>query len=305
VPFEVPGALFLLGSGLVTLGFAGLVLDNLWHTSFGLDETSWSAPHAMLNWAWLLALLGCVACRIALGRRQTLPWYTAVLLGFLILSFSAGPFLGPLNKNNTPAIVRAIASIPAFAVDRGAQHALRIYLAWGIERTNPLLAPLGALWAGVALALVRSLNRRAVVFLSTVLLWSATVALAERGTARWLDTFFPVSGDPAAWLPYPLFPAALALVAVLGAGISARWAWAIAGALFGFCVFAIWGNGPFTLLVVLTTAPAMLLGALIGERIFRILERPTELAVKALVLSSICVPLLTGAVDLYLRVHTP
>src|SRR5262249_46006464 len=46
-PFRVPAALMLLGAGFVVLGLGGL-FDSIWHTAFGLDETNWSLPHAML-----------------------------------------------------------------------------------------------------------------------------------------------------------------------------------------------------------------------------------------------------------------
>src|SRR5258706_1070910 len=109
IPFMVPGPLFLLGSGFALLGVGGLVLDNIWHTAFGLDETAWSVPHALMGWALLLAILGCVAGWLALGSQRRLSYVAAFVFGFLILSFSASPFLGPLNKNMTPSIVEAIA----------------------------------------------------------------------------------------------------------------------------------------------------------------------------------------------------
>ena len=58
LPFPVPGALVVLGAGVVMLGFSGLVLDNFWHTWFGLNETGWSLPHAMIGWSLLMVVLG-------------------------------------------------------------------------------------------------------------------------------------------------------------------------------------------------------------------------------------------------------
>jgi len=53
---EVPASLLLTLSGCATVAFGGM-LDNLWHSTFGLDETAWSTPHAMLGWG-ILADLG-------------------------------------------------------------------------------------------------------------------------------------------------------------------------------------------------------------------------------------------------------
>jgi hypothetical protein len=66
--FRVPGPLMLLGAGFVTLGLGGLC-DGIWHTLFGLDETGWSLPHAMLGHGILLVTLGFVAARTVLPGR--------------------------------------------------------------------------------------------------------------------------------------------------------------------------------------------------------------------------------------------
>jgi hypothetical protein len=304
IPFEVPGALFIFSAGFVTLGFAGLALDNLWHTNFGLDETGWSAPHAMIGWSLFLIILGLAACRLALRPHPPQRWYTTLALGLLIFSFSM-PFLGPLYRNNTPDTVRAIASIPALAAQPSAQHTYRIYLEWNINRTNPALMILGAAWAGAALALARGLDRRPRVFLALALGWTLIATLGERGAAGRLDQFLPVSGHPANWLPLPLLPAALVFVVALWLGWSERRAWGVAGLVFGLLVYLTWSTQPWALLLLPLAAPAMLAGAWAGARIFQVLERPSELGAKALVLMVVVAPLLTGTLDLYLRTHTP
>ena len=58
--------LILLTGGFMLQGFAGLVFDNFWHSNFGLDETGWSFPHAMLGWSFFITLLGFLACLVAL-----------------------------------------------------------------------------------------------------------------------------------------------------------------------------------------------------------------------------------------------
>jgi hypothetical protein len=305
VPFMVPGPLFLLGSGFALLGIGGLVLDNIWHTAFGLDETAWSVPHALMGWALWLAILGCVASWLELGAQRHLSYISAFVFGFLILSFSASPFLGPLNKNATPSIVEAIAAIPTFKAQPSAAHTFRIYLLWDLNRTNPWLAPVGALWASVALTLVRRLAPRPWLFVAIILVWSLLVTLAERSTARWLDTFQLVSNHPAAWLPFPLLPAALALIIADRAGIARDWGWAIAGAVFGGCMFAIWHTDARGLLMPVLTTLAMPLGARLGSWLASVVEHPTELPAKLLVVLCAIIPLCTGALDIYMRGHTP
>jgi hypothetical protein len=57
VLIEVPAGLVLLAGGMAGLALAA-PLDAIWHTRFGLDETPWSLPHAMLGTALLMIGLG-------------------------------------------------------------------------------------------------------------------------------------------------------------------------------------------------------------------------------------------------------
>lgn len=136
--WEISGAQVLYAGGLATVGFAGMVLDNIWHSSFGLDETGWSFPHSMLGWGLLVTALGFVACRLGLRPHRPFAWYTLWVMGWLVVAFSAAPFLGPIGKNPTPSTVRAVASIPILSVEPEAQHTFRIYLRWNLNgRTAP------------------------------------------------------------------------------------------------------------------------------------------------------------------------
>jgi len=110
---------------------------------------------------------------------------------------------------------------------------------------------------------------------------------------------------PAAWLPLPILPAAIAFVAACRVGWRERRAWLIAGLVFGAFACLIWANVFPGLLLIPLAAPALAIGAWLGERLFGVLECPTEVGAKALLLLAVVVPLLTGAVDLYLRTHTP
>ncbi len=305
--FPVPGALVITAGGLAMLGFAGLALDNYWHTNFGLDETAWSMPHAMLGWSWFVAMLGFIACRLALRPYRPLGWATAVALGWLILSFSMTPFLGPLHKTMTPAVLeaqtRAVATLPALSNSTGIAHVRRIYAAANLTETNPAFLLFGALWMGTALALVRGVDRRAKVLLAVVVIFSAFLLLGNHAAAVRLDRYLPVSHDARNWLPPPLLPAAVAFALALRAGMRERWAWAVAGGIFGILTYLTWGAGhPLTLLLLPLAVPVTMAGAWLGGRVARMLENPVAADVRLIVpLLGVTSPLIMGLVDLYLR----
>lgn len=307
-PFPVPGALVLAGGGLVTTGIAGL-LDSIWHTAFGLDETGWSTPHAMLGWGFLMTFLGFVACRLALRPYRPLRWYTVAFFGFLLIGFTATPFMGPLHDNTTPERLRAVATLPILLAQAAALHTYRIYLTWNLTRTNPIFLPLTALWAGAALALIRRLDRRVWLFLGVITLWTLLTLLGQHNDARSFQKYFALTDfatNPANWLPLPLLPAAVVYLLARLARVPARWAWLPAGLVYGVVVVAIWGPyRPLGLPLILLAAPIVLVGALLGNWIWGVLDHPTHGRAWALLLIGVCAPLVTGIVDLYLRVNTP
>jgi hypothetical protein len=299
----------------VKQGFAGLVFDNFWHTHFGLDETAWSFPHAMLGWTFFITLLGFIACRLALRPYQPVPWYAAVLLGFLAVGFSATPFMGPLFRNQTPATVAAISRIPVLLNQAAAQHTYRIYLAWNLTRTNLLFLILSPLWAGVALAFVRRLDQRVWLFLTIAFVWWALAAVGDLRQVRGLDQFLlargqapavPLVQNLATWLPPPIFPAAVIFAMAAALSLPEPVAWALAGWVFGFLVVAIWKPFPLGFVVSLLAGPIMVLGAFVGAWAYGFLEKPGRASVTAfLLVAGLGLPFLTGLVDLYLRTHTP
>ena len=305
-PVPIPGALALLGSGFITLALAGF-LDFLWHSNFGLDETGWSTPHAMIGWGLLVVVLGFVACRLALRRYRPLGRLAPLVLSFLVLGFSFTPIVGPIGANTTPETVRAISNIPALAAQPPAQHTFRIYLEWNLTRTHPLLAPLGALWAGGALALLRGLDPRPRIWLTTAALWSVAGFLSELNTVRELDQYFRLNleKEAANWLPLPLLPAAVAVAVMPRLQLGERWTWLVAGAVFGVLAALIWGPQPQIAVLVVLSTLAMLLGARLGTWTYRALERPVRADVLRLIAAGIGVPFLVGMVDLYLRRVTP
>lgn len=295
---EVPGSIALAGFGLATIAVAGL-LDDIWHSSFGLDETGWSLPHVMLGWGMLLTFLGLVSCRLALQSHHPFSRLALILLGTLALTFVAGVFVGPMGNNNTPELVRRVAALPVLAAEESVQHTFRIYLTWNITRTSPLFVPLSAFAAGAGLALTYALLRRRAIFLLVVLLVTLLTLSGELRTAR----FFGLAADARTWLPLPFLPAALALTAGSANGRAPRRVWWIAGALFG--IFTLTFCRASLLLLPLAVL-AMGIGAGVGERIYNLLEMPTEHAVKRFVMiAALGVPSFLGIIDLFLRASTP
>ncbi len=302
------GPVGLTGVGLVLLGFAGLVLDNAWHTRFGLDETPWSTPHDMLGWAIFGTALGFMACRLALRPTQPIGGPVAALLGWCVLSFSISPLLGPFHKNFTPAFVTAqtqlIGRFPSLLTQPGLDHVRRIVAVANLTRTNPVFVLFGALWVGLAIALIRTFDRRLWMLVLVVAGWSLVQLLGDRATAQRLAPFGLAWHNPAQWLPPPILPATLTYVLLIWRQASVWAAWAAAGLTFGVCAFATWGAGPVWLFAVLGTPFATLAGAWLGGRVRCVIEAPTARdLVRFAPLFVVTAPVLLGLVDLWLR-HT-
>jgi hypothetical protein len=302
--FPIPGSLFLLSASFVSVGIAGMILDNLWHTLFGLNETSWSAPHAMIGQSLLLMTLAFISCRFALRSSKPIGWFTRLLFGILLIGVTRG-FLGPLADYHTPDTIRAVASIPALAQQPPAQHSYRIALVWNLTRSNPALIVAGAFWAGAVLSLVRALDRRNWFFLLLVSIWTLLQLRDEYSAAEILDRFWPLVHNPLAWMPLPLLPAAMTFVAMRLFRASEAAAWTAAGVVFGLAVFLIWGAPGWALALLVLAGPAARVGASIGERVFSIIEQPDARSSWLLVLALVVlVPIITGIIDLILRIIT-
>ncbi len=306
------GPVGLTGVGLVLLGFAGLVLDNAWHTRFGLDETGWSMPHAMIGWTIFTIALGFMACRLALREERPINLAVAVLLGWCVLAFSATPMLGLFEKNYTPAFVaaqtQAIAHFPAIASQPGLDHVRRITAVANLTRTNPAFALFGAAWVGLTLALLRAFDRRLRVLLLIVALWSLLQLLGDRGGAQKLAQYGLAWRAPAQWLPAPILPAALVYALFVWRRTREWLAWGAAGLTFGLCAFAVWGQGarPLWILAVLAAPLVCITGAAVGRRIRRMIERPTANDLLRLApMIAVTAPLFLGLIDLWLRHSIP
>ncbi len=239
VAYRVPGALFLTGSGLGLLAL-GAILDVVWHSTFGLDETRWSTPHALLGWGWSLAAFGFIAGHLALGGGRPLRWWTRAGFALLLLALTLGPIVGPFQNNQTREKVAAIASIPVLAEQPAYQHTSRIYLDWRIVRANPWFVILGAFWVGLVLVLLRSIDRRWRFIVAVIAVWSLFALLRERGVATRLGLDVSQAGH---WLPAPLLPAALAAGLIWKSGRGHLLAGVVGGAVFGLLSLLAWPFG--------------------------------------------------------------
>lgn len=293
---SVPSGLVLLAGGMGGLALAA-PLDAIWHTRFGLDETPWSLPHAMLGTSLLMIALGIIASRLALETVPLRPWTLPLLM--MLLLFGTLTLLGPFG-NASPDAVRAASQQGALATDEAAQRMFDVYLTWNLTRTNPLFVALGAAWAGFAIALTRPFLRRTLIWLGVLLVFGLLVDAGTVGAARQLG----LADDPASTAGIPLFWAAIP-VALLRT--RPRLAVLAAGAVFGLVAYAQWGwrDSPGLGLLALAVAPfAGFAGALAGAWTAQVVRRPAVHARRLLVAVVLIWPALTGTVDLALRRST-
>jgi hypothetical protein len=304
LPFTVPGPVFILTAGMFLIGFAGLVLDNFWHSRFGLNETGWSFPHAMLAWTLLVAMLGAFACRLALRVHRPLRWYTLLFYGGLVVSASAAPMMGPLHGQHTPETAAFVARLPALAAQPEFQHAYRIGQTWNLNRTNPLLMLLAPLWGGAVLAFLLRFDSRWWIVLLVIIVWGALDN--RRNSVEQLSQLALISDVRANYAELPIFLPAVGVLLLRRLRVSDQVIWLLAGAGFGALIFDIWGTAPLAFWLILLSAPLMLFGARLGERGYEIVSDPGAWqTVRPVILMAVIVPLLTGIVDLYLRWQTP
>lgn len=297
---EVPGALLLLDAGCAGLAVAG-VADAAWHTAFGLDETQWSFPHALLGASLVMIVMGFVSCRRALARWLPvwpLTWY---LFGYL-LAFGLGTFLGPLWENPTREAVQVAGGLGALGDDEAYQHLVRVAVAADLTHANPAFVVLGALWAGLAIGLLRALDARTGFWLVV----AVGVGLSLQGSAEVDAERLGLGTDTAVATGPPLLTAVLAFAA------AGRWTdrtrFLVAGIAFALHAVSVWGAvhpAPYAV-AALAAPPAAVLGGRLAGWIWSVLARPARPATWALILGwLLAVPALTGTVDLALRLAIP
>ena len=273
LPFPVPGPIAMAGGGFVITALAGM-FDAVWHTAFGLDETGWSFPHAMLGAGIFVAFVGIAACRWAIRDRKPIGLGSALVFGFLLMATASERWTGPIGNNLAPAVIEYVSRIPVLAAEPAFQHTTRIYLAFDIHRMNALFVPLASLSAGMALALVRSFDARRIV------------VLALTALLTWTSTAVP-------------FIVPGLVLAIHGQRSIDRATWALAGIGFALVTAVIWYANAGGAVLGILLFPA---GVWLGQLIWSVVERPTRRGVLAFAfLAGLVYPALTGIVDLILR----
>ncbi|MDX2138523.1 MAG: hypothetical protein SF123_10550, partial [Chloroflexota bacterium] len=241
LPFKVPGSLFILSGGLVLLSLAGAVFDNLWHTAFGLNETGWSFPHAMIGTSLMVVAFGFVSCRLAMQPVKPMPWFTTLLLASLTATMIFNIVLGPIGGNRTPESVSFFFSyIPALASQDSSQAVYRIYDTWNLNRTHPALLLLAPLALGIVLGWVRQLDAR---WWMTLLIM-ALIYLLDSGNRDFGDLiaqYVPEFARDANWRALPVMIPTLAVLILPRLRMGERLSYALAGILFALLIFNIWG----------------------------------------------------------------
>lgn len=293
--FEVPGSLALLGFGVATIGLAGL-LDSAWHTAFGLDETSWSTPHAMLGWGLLLTFHGFLSVWLALRPGGRMVWLRRGFFALFALGFLTSVPLTQFDR--TRELAEKIAALPVLAAEPDAQRIFRIYREWDLTKQGLLYVPIAAAAVGAGLAVLHRLVARGWLAIVIALVLTGFSISGDRRTAA----FFGLEGDPRTWAPLPIVPALIVYLVLRWPRVPSPLAWAAAGLVFGLQAAAAWGQGPAAGLFAALLMP---LGAALGERLWRVVEQPTRRRVLSLAaVESLALPLGLGLVDLYLRGHT-
>jgi hypothetical protein len=295
LPLTVPRGLALLSGAYVVIALAG-VCDMIWHTAFGLDETGWSFPHAMLGWGIMLALWGFATA--FLSKPGTRHWALRLAAWTVLLAVTCNVVAGPMARQGTVAVVQGIATIPVLAADPAPQHTFRIYEAWNVTRGNPAFLPAAAFGAGLALALALRLEAR----LSLVLIAATLATFLPVGGDLRTARYFDLARDPRTWFPIPIAFAALTWAALRFFRTPVHAAWGAAGLLFGVVVSAVWKQ-PGTL--ALAGAVVMPAGAGLGIWIGARLAVPDRRVFGIVVALGIAVPAALGVLDLWLRSHTP
>jgi hypothetical protein len=234
--------------------------------------------------------LGFVATRVVLPG--DLSWFGTGLLGFVLLTVSLDLIGGPILRNPSPNALRAIAALPVLANDAAYQHTSRIYLAWNLDRTNGLYLPMIAFGVGLGLRLLQRLTGARDRWLLVVASIGLVLAVFDGETRGWGRLL----------LVPPFLPAAAGYAALRLGGVHGRWAWLGAG--WGACLLSL----VFVpnLALAIACGPLAVLGARLGEQILKVLETPRRrTVVLAWLVIGLAVPVVSGALDPYLRQHTP
>jgi hypothetical protein len=300
-PIEIPGSLGLLVLGFLVTGVGGLVLDNAWHTAFGLDETPWSFPHMMISWGIVITMLGFAAATLALSRNRMASGRYRLLVAYILVLFSTTPIMGPFGKYHTVEQLQAVLSFSALE-GSGLKDAFEVLETWQLVRTNPLAVVFGGVWAGAIVGFLRPYLDRLRAFAGLAVAFTLLRLSSNKRMAEGLDLGL---SDPATWAPLPLL--ACAIVVLVGARLDwdERRTAVVAGAAFALAMALIWTP---TVLGLAIATPVAILGYVFARRIgneaYEIVVNPTERGLRRVATVAVAVPVTTGLVDLALRLLT-
>lgn len=299
-----PGLRFAgVGMGVVLL--SGL-LDLLWHSAWGVDETRWSAPHAMFGWGLLVATAGFWSARINVAGVPPMGPAETSAFCFFTFSFAYYAFLLPYAVYPTQAALEGVANLEAVRASAGSDHTFRIYSAVGVSHFSAAYAVLTGLWAGTTVAICRSAGSShgsvvAATLLFTVVEVVLTIALAAMLAIPPHWTFL--------W-PAPLLAFGLSL-AVVERVVRPSRALLVAATTMAALVAVPWvaaappsdGSGwPVFAAGVVAAVPLAWAGARAGSFLGGAIRVPRPGVVPRLALTlGIAPPLAYGALDLYLR----
>jgi hypothetical protein len=289
-----PGALLLLVGGCLGFALAG-PLDATWHTAFGLDETEWSLPHAMIGQALGLLAVGFLTCRRGLDWYRPTWAVTRYLMGFLVV-FAAITVLGPLIDNPTAQTAELGGSVGALANDADYQRLVQMIVKFDLTHSNPAFPLLAAWWCAFTLATLRGLDGRVRYWFVVTLL----VGLSLAGGAADEAAQLRLAADGPAGTALPLLTALLLFS--LTWWLREQWRYALAGLAVGLHAWSVWGSSGWYALAVLATPLGALGGMRLGRWVAELVLQPSVERARVLVVGMILVlPVITGGVDLWLR----
>lgn len=300
IPFlklPLPGPVAFVLGGIGVVGVAGFS-DMVWHTAFGLDETAFSFPHALLGLGFALLCAGIIACRLAL--RDYKPVWEIILFAFaFILVFFAD---AAVNRYNFPTAqnIQALAQIPVLAENADFRHTVRIAMDWHLYRSgNNLLMLVAPFASGIGLGLVLTMlrNNRKKFLIYALLI---TIIMAYSAAKIYLGS--PIIGDIRLWLPWPIFPAVVAYIVAKKLNVTENWSWALAGGVYALIVSTVYLVSPW---LVFLAMPVMVGGVAAGKYIMGQME---DASLKGLMLVfglSTLMVVIFGAFDLIMRSSTP
>ena len=265
------------------------MLDFLWHSAFGLDETAFSFPHSLLGFGLLLTFWGFISSRINLNHVKQPSVGSMLFFSYFLLGVH--PIFYKLTV--TPEAMRTIAQIPVLFDDPQAQRGFRLALTYNLTRLHPLFVPASAAAAGIVLAITWDfLQKRVKWMISILFILSVLNTIQDFGMAR----YFGLEKEKINWAQIPLLATFLIYLLCRRLGMNEWWSWGFAGLLYGIVTASTWPSETGIFAV-----PMMLLGVYLGKKIWGTIEIPTLKKVIYVAGGCIGLSFVYGMLDLIMR----